>query len=128
MRFRVWSRVYKRYFTDDFLTDCDGNLFENQRGELEITSSNDWIVEYSTGLFDLNGTEIYEGDIMQFHKGHAYPYKAVKFDQLYDDNADGSFLTWTADSYSVLGNTCFPVIGNIHENPELLLMRRAKNE
>jgi len=75
-----------------------------------------------------NRKEIYEGDIMQFHEGHAYPYKAVKFDQLYDENADSYFLTWTAGTYSVLGNTCFPVIGNIHENPELLLMRRAKNE
>ena len=70
-----------------------------------------------TGLFDLKGTEIYEGDIVQFRVGYDYKHLWKGF----VDFADASFrincgfikhYRWI--DYDV------EVIGNIYENPELL--------
>ncbi len=65
MKFRVWSHTYKRYFTDDFLIDSAGVLFENQRGQLINQNSNDWRVEYCSEFEDINGQAIYENDIVE---------------------------------------------------------------
>jgi hypothetical protein len=59
-----------------------------------------------TGLKDKNGVEIYEGDIL---KGGIYKVYNVKW--------DGEDAGWNIAAYGV---SVFEVIGNIHENPELL--------
>lgn len=121
MRFRVWSKTHKRYFSDDFLIDSEGCLFENNRGELENISSNDWFVEYWTGLMDIDGNEIYEGDIiqpMQFDFPPSRPEGKVSLIKL---NRQGLFQFYLDDDIDFpLMDPCLKVVGNIHKNPELL--------
>jgi len=77
-----------------------------------------WPVEQYTGLKDKNGAEIYEGDITQSWNEFKSYNQAVIFN-------DGYFIPLVKveygynviDSYS---QENFEVIGNIHENPELL--------
>lgn len=88
------------------IIDTDGYTFEED---------NPFIVEQYTGLKDKNGKEIYEGDILQI-----------------DDHILGDFevvwhnLSWKIkrsvgyESLSVHKTQDIVVIGNIHENPELL--------
>lgn len=78
-----------------------------------------------TGLTDKNGTKIFEGDIIRAkieggnHSGFTWPNMPVDFQQ-------GSFCLNDRNGYifSVLGafasSVTFEVIGNIHDNPELL--------
>ncbi len=72
-----------------------------------------------TGLFDCNGTKIFEGDIVRDHVGVGevmYSDKKASFKVNYHDG----FAKWFID-YNLRGEReSIEVIGNIHQNPELL--------
>ena len=62
-----------------------------------------------TGLSDKYGMKIFEGDILEFRRGRSH---VVKFE-------DGAFI-FTGTSIPVRYADKFEVIGNIHDNPELV--------
>ncbi|HAP4872845.1 TPA: hypothetical protein IU002_001944 [Enterococcus faecalis] len=77
----------------------------------------------SIGLRDKNGVEIFEGDIVQYRDGE-YSYLGIVKRDCYqffidgiepDDNYDFIDVSNTFD-----GTSSLEILGNIHENPELL--------
>ena len=102
-----------------------GSLIVYPDGEYNILSQrkensskmDDWCVDKQTvgqftGLYDKNGQEVYEGDIVRYFK-----------DEL-------GIVKFVAGSFIIDGNTCYEsflelggkiaIVGNIYENPDLL--------
>ncbi|WP_367376043.1 YopX family protein [Lentilactobacillus kefiri] len=89
-------------------------------------SPDEYIVEQYTGLKDANGKEIYEGDILAWHSNI---YRKHDWVGLVLYRGAGFAVQESDKSYSSpewLDCACrkdaniIEVIGNIHENPELL--------
>jgi uncharacterized phage protein (TIGR01671 family) len=90
-----------------------------------------------TGLIDKNGKEIYEGDVLQRIPNEQYSdATGIPLDMLREDIGDGGdlvFVRYDESQSSVmylslsrkfnvhwLNTQYFTIIGNIHDNPELM--------
>ena len=96
-----------------FIATCGDNLMI-QVNAVDAFGVEDNTVGQFTGILDKNGKEIYEGDIVEYHLGKT---ALVVFDQ---DNC--SFVAeHLPNRYAFEWIGChMEVIGNIHDNPELL--------
>ncbi len=121
-KFRVWGISQKKFENKKTVEDA-------RIGFLPEVSSN-YIVEQCTGLKDKNGRLIYEGDIIK-----EIPKELCIASYFYDEYTYkvvfwyGRFGYTALDvNYAEQGDTFdfefakydYKVIGNIHENPELL--------
>jgi len=110
-RFRAWNKE-KREMLYGVEEGRYGLSF------LEIIQSDNYIVEQYTGLRDANGRLIYEGDIVWLENEDEYEYAKI----VWDENL-AQFAILTHIEYFSFDNmfpTEMQVMGNIHENPELL--------
>lgn len=132
IKFRAWDKKRKRYAK---VIQTTNQGWKGYRDKTYITNGimcfSKWvlsrfIIEQYTGLKDKNDKEIYEGDIVKFADLELAmkPAGVVCF-------SDGKFFVkdWEFDdgSYHIVDfydynipYRDFEVIGNIHENPELL--------
>lgn len=102
-----------------------GNFIET--GDMRLCPMQDFSVGQFTGIHDKNGKEIYEGDIIRSFDSKGEP---IIHHIQYDDKEAGFVVALNGCKKSDFGygrfdqrwiNECKKeVIGNIHDNPELL--------
>lgn len=118
IKFRAWGNNIKEYMSQSF--DGEVEIANVTRILGDLIDQGNWVVEQYTGLKDKDGKEIYEGDIVNI--------QGIKY---YVDFAYGGFW-FNNDNRGWKGNRPFThfqeindteVIGNIHENPELLELK-----
>ncbi len=114
----VWS--YATDFTFKNTMDgvgCDG--VPDRTEELELMQF--------TGLTDKNGKEIYEGDVLKWKSSNPFSLDEIRMvsvsytqAQFWCNGTGGKFGKFGVYLAELLANERCEVIGNIHENPNLL--------
>ena len=116
--FRAWHTKLNRYLKDDeFFIGADGKVRNDSFGRgnyEEAFDTSDFdngyiILEQDTGIKDKNGKKICEGDIVRVSYGYNYEVRQFR---------TGAWWIGRDDLYAWADSS--EVIGNIHENPELL--------
>jgi hypothetical protein len=112
IKFRAWDRLNKEMYP---------NPFNGRIGELNDTFAHpgNWTYLQYTGLNDMNGVEIYEGDIFQDSD-----FRSVVLRHLgaFGYIAYGDFIAFASNYHFKWANgksNKILVIGNIYENPRL---------
>lgn len=133
-KFRAWDKHGQKMFSEAELIIWNNNVYANDSKKLSCNHLIGWSIdeEYlmqSTGLLDKNGTEIFEGDVLQID----FIKAIVRFGQYrYYDNAGKDVLTGNGfylECLNVIDPDCISpyetdvldkteIIGNIYENPE----------
>lgn len=136
IKFRLWSKEYQEMFVNEILSDMYRTMAElaikniksisESRVEMPLTGiilpfQDDAILMQYTGLKDKTGKEIYEGDIIVVGEDDGNPSFRYII-QWVDDSA--CFLARQNKTSGYIGTGYglrdWLVVGNIHDNPELL--------
>lgn len=122
-KFRVWDKVKKDMNEVECISFVDNKIYTtfNHSEKLYIPMQ-EAVLMQSTGLKDINGVEIYEGDIVTAWSQGAKGTFEIK------RRIDGLWLlypAWQGNQFWYLtpsenGQETCEVIGNIYENKELL--------
>jgi len=133
IKFRAWDKVEEKMRNVSLMDKCNRNNSKYQTlwfygldSARDYADIEDCILEQYTGLKDKNGEEIYEGDTLEDCGetdcfGHCYlAFPSVRWNKL-----KGCYVCRYPDGEELLLSDVCPekyckVIGNIHENPELV--------
>lgn len=120
IKFRAWDKYLKRW-TNYSIADDLPRFYNKHTGCWKTDRDGErFILCQYTGIKDISGVEIYEGDIFIARNSHNCKFKVI-----YDGsrfigvNYDRERVCYVDSCYKN-GSSRLEIIGNIYENPELL--------
>lgn len=141
LKFRTWDERLKKYWhtldgatrhglilTSDGMPGIVTDVFDKFSPEKTINyfESTYLVTEQFTGLLDKNGREIYEGDVVRWLHPDV-DVGACRYVTTQDFYAPSPDQCYFGLDVAIRGGMChfqsddeYEVIGNIHENPDLL--------
>jgi uncharacterized phage protein (TIGR01671 family) len=108
--FRIWDKESQKYHNGM-------EVFDYMRG---LLNEDKYVMEQATGLKDKNGKLIYEGDILKCVHSEIMKYKVYWARCGYRMKVYGTDNKLVDVSVIFLDTSTLEVIGNIHENADLL--------
>ena len=129
LKFRAWDKTHKKMVSVDHLsfTPGGGSCWSCYVSDEGGTYPDNFIVMQNTGNKDVNGKEIYEGDILKINRDD----DSIETGQTIVRFVEGAFIVeddfgdyditsigWAIQQWNNTGDTC-EVIGNIYENPDM---------
>ena len=129
-KFRAWDKRFSE-FVEDFFVSEDGKIYKKSTDTgygiaISRETSDKVILMQSTGLFDRNGNEIFEGDIIS--DGHTSRdirhHQTLGFYTIDDNGVEGFFGDTASledfEEVSKYMSENIEIIGNIYENQDIL--------
>lgn len=121
VKFRMWNNIAKKYHYDVenvFICISQQNVHDKTMDTRGFTSSYDHasegsVFEQFTGLYDKNGKEIYEGDILKDDRGKIITIKWHNVVSSFCLVFDNCFRHYFGEAYNP---NQLEVIGNIYED------------
>ncbi|WP_087045209.1 YopX family protein [Weissella confusa] len=118
IKFRAWHTPFGgNKFGQKF-------VYGNKTLSFQSMNPDSYVLEQYTGINDINGVEVYEGDIIKFHVVMLSPDDKVGYVKYYPEYGYSIMLSLgrvLRQEYWASGDKhTIEVIGNIHENEELL--------
>ena len=98
----------------DFLSDFPATNF------LEVIEDEEWELMQYTGLKDMNGKEIYEGDIVDITSPHHRNIKTLQEVVFRDGSYQAKYSDFGWEGEDIIHLPDCKVVGNIYEDKELI--------
>lgn len=119
LKFRIWDKTEKEFtnISPSFVCDSQEKVFEFCGS---LYQRKNWVIQQFTGLKDYKGTDVYEGDTIQFRHEEKHMKSEVvyvsrfgMFAVVLEPNEENEILTYK----SLFDVENFEVVGNIFELP-----------